>query len=366
MAAVQTLSQAVYDQKVAYAIKNQPIRKTIPLGSLNVLNTGAINVDGKVIPMSKDAFKQLARILGVPVQFQDRVDKFFGEEANRSLVNKMKSALIKQGMSTITLVASPTTKQIVGFLRKENEYISNGSFFEMASNVLNDHSLLVRDFSIDSDRGGVTINCINPTSNFGLKDLKDEFFQGGITLSNSLDEGLNVSPYINRLVCLNGLIGESFSENFQLKSLYSQHIEEFSKHLRELEKREYIPFAFEERVNKSITTNASYAELEAAAHLIMDASGAKKDEISKWIPILETQNRYEAFGKPTFIMSAEQKKNAKTGTPVWDLVNGLTHFSTHESAFKVSEDHRRSIQKEAGNILAGVYDMENQINSPFN
>ena len=65
-------------------------------------------------------------------------------------------------------------------------------------------------------------------------------------------------------------------------------------------------------------------------------------------------------------MNADKKKNAKTGTTVWDMVNGLTHFATHDSVFKVSEDDRRVIQKEAGKIMAGTYDMENIILSPFN
>lgn len=365
MANLETLSQAVYNQRVEYAIKTQPIRKTVPLGSLEVLNTEAVSINGKSIRMSKKAFSQLAKILGVPIQFQGRVDKFFGEEANRSLVNKMKSALVQQGMSTITVVASPVNKEIVGFLKRENEYISNGSFFEMAGNILNDHSLLVRDFSIDGGNGDITINCINPTSNFGLKDLKDEFFQGGITLSNSLDQGLIVSPYINRLICTNGMIGEAFTEKLKLKSLFSIHMEEFRKHLSEIEKREYKPFAFEERVNKAITTKASFAELECAAELIMNNSGARSEEISKWIPYQETANEYTKFGKSPLTMNLEQKKNAKTATPIWDIVNGLTHFSTHESAYRVDEASRRIIQKEAGALLAGRYNMENQVASPF-
>ena len=115
-----------------------------------------------------------------------------------------------------------------------------------------------------------------------------------------------------------------------------------------------------------MTTNCSYAELEAAAELIMGNSGAKANEISKWIPIQETNTKFMDFGIIPAMMSAEKKKNAKTGTPVWDMVNGLTHFATHENVFKVSEDSRRLIQKEAGKIMAGTYDMENVVLSPFN
>ncbi len=190
------------------AIDRQPLRKTIPLGHLEVVNTGVVNINGVPVPMNKKAFSQLARILGVPIQFQGRVDKLFGEDATRSIVNRMKSALAAQGISQVTVSASPTSKEIIGFTKRESEYITNSSFFEVAQEIIHDHDLLVRDFSINGDNGLVTLSCFNPDANFQIGNHKDEFFQGGITLSNSFDKGLVVSPYMNRLVCLNGMIGD--------------------------------------------------------------------------------------------------------------------------------------------------------------
>jgi hypothetical protein len=366
MTQVNTISQEVFNTRMQRAIQFQPIRKTISLGNLQVINTGVVEINGAKISMTKKAFSNLARILGVPIQFQGKVDKLFGEEASRAIVNKMKGALIQQGLSQITAIASPVTKEIVGFVKKESQYISNVTFFEIANNILSDHNLLVRDFTVNHENGAININTFNPNSNFGLAGLKDEFFQGGISLSNSIEKGILVSPYLNRLVCTNGLIGESFSENYALRGIHDLQMREFRDHLQQLEKRQYKPMEFEERVNTGINTMASFAELEAAAELIMNNSGAKPHEIESWIPYISTQEAFAKFGKPTIFMSHEMKKNAKTGTSVWEVVNGLTHFSTHESAFKVGESNRRQIQKEAGNIIAGKFDMENQIVSPFN
>jgi hypothetical protein len=361
----KTLDQQSFDLRMQAAIQRQPIRKTIPLGHIEVINTGLVSISGTPVPMSKKAFSQLAKILGVPIQFQGRVDKFFGEEATRNIVNRMKSALVSQGMSQITLIASPTSKEIIGFSKRESEYITNSSFFEIAETIIHDHDLLVQDFSTNSETGGVTINCFNPDAEFQIGNFKDEFFQGGITLSNSLDNGLVVSPYMNRLVCLNGLIGESFDESYKLKTLMNEHMDGFRKHLVELAKRNYKPMSFEERVSKAMVTKASYAEIEAAANLIMGHSGAKENEIEKWVPYIETKEQFTKFGLAPLRMTGEQKSNAKTGTTIWDMVNGLTHFSTHESKFVVTEDDRRIIQKEAGAILSGRFDMENVVVSPF-
>jgi len=362
----KTLDQQSFDLRMKSAIQRQPLRKTVPLGQLEVVNTGLIRINGSPVPMNKKAFSQLARILGVPIQFQGRVDKFFGEEATRSIVNKMKSALVSQGMSQITLIASPTTKELVGFTKRESEYVTNTSFFEIANDIIHDHDLLVRDFSTNNETGGITINCFNPDAGFQIGNFKDEFFQGGITLSNSIENGLVVSPYMNRLSCLNGMIGESFAENYKLKTLMTEHVNGLHSHLKELAKRNYKPMSFEERVNKAMNTRASYAEIEAAANLIMGHSGAKENEIGKWVPFQETREEFAKFGLATLRMSEEQKKNAKTGTTIWETVNGLTHFSTHESKFIVNDDDRRYIQRQAGAMLSGRYDMENVIVSPFN
>jgi hypothetical protein len=366
MAAVTTLSQHVFDSRRATAIQIQPVRKTVPLGQVEIVNPGLIRIDGNPIPMDRKAFTQLARILGVPVQFQGRVDKYFGESTTSQIVNKMKSALVKQGLSTITMIADPRKKTIIGFIRRESQYVSNSTFFGLADDIINDHNLLVRDFSINSNDGGITLNCFNPNSGFQVGDFKDEYFQGGITLSNSIDKGIIVSPYMNRLVCLNGMIGDEFGESYKVSGVGPKHMEDLRGHLASLAKRQYKPMSFEERVKKAMTTNCSFAELEAAAQLIISNSGAKKEEIGTWNNLFDTEAKFTAHGIIPALMNGDKKKNAKTGTTIWDMVNGLTHFATHDNVFKVAEDSRRVIQREAGAILSGTFDMENVVVSPFN
>ena len=362
---ITALSQEIYDNKVKSAISIQPIRKTVPLGDLSIVNPGLVNIKGKPVAMSKKAFSQLAKILGVPIQFQGRVDKLFGEEANRQLVNRMKSALIAQGVSTITIVANPREKEIIGFLKRENQYISHGSFFGMLEDLIGDNSLSVRDFSVRSDGGGVIINCYDPTAEFALKGLKDEVFRGGVTFSNSIEGGIIVSPYVDRLVCANGMIGEAFSEKYKLRNLGQTSLEEFRNHLQSLQKQQFRPMVFEERVNKAMSTRASLAEIEAAADLILRHTGYKEEEISSWVPIKQTKEEFIRAGILPMGLSEGQKKNAKTSTPLWDVINGLTHFSTHDNGLKITDYERRSIQKEAGALLADTFDMENLIETPF-
>jgi hypothetical protein len=64
-------------------------------------------------------------------------------------------------------------------------------------------------------------------------------------------------------------------------------------------------------------------------------------------------------------MSKEQMKNARTGTSVYDLVNGLTNFGSTDYGFKISDYDQRKLQLEAGRLLTKKFDMANQVKSPF-
>jgi hypothetical protein len=361
----KSISQKKYDSIKNVAVGSQPIRKVIPLSNLRVLNSEAVEINGSIIAMTSAAFKQLAKILGVPIQFQGRVEKLFGNDAKSEIVNKMKTALILNGMSTITVVANPRSKQIVGFLIKESSYTTNQAFLSLIEGVISDHGLGIRDFTVDRTDGGMSISCFNEKAEYMVGGLKDEIFNGGVTFQNSLDKGMIVSPYMNRLVCANGMIGEAFSESLKVKNLNTSSIQSFRTHLDQLAKKDFKPKTFEERVNAAIKTKASFAELEAAADLIMRTSGAKTEEISSWVPYRETMLEYAKVGIPTLGFSKEQKKNAKTGTSIWDLVNGLTHYSTHKHGLIIGDYDRKVVQKEAGSLLSETFDMENQVDSPF-
>lgn len=359
-----TISQDDYNLKMARAIAVQPIRKTVPLASIEIVDAKTISLDGNRIHIDPKAFSQLARILGIPITFQQRVSRLFSDETVSSIVTKMKEAMAAQGVSTVCLVASPRDKKIVSVIKKESSIISNVAFFESIQSVISDHNLSIRDFTIDFD-GGVYINTVAPNSGWELMGFKDEHFQGGMAFFNTPDGGFQISPYINRLSCLNGVVAVKFDETHKVKNINPIALGEFYDNMDRFARRGFKPHSFDNRIERSMSTMASYAELEAAAELITETSGLERKDIAQWNSISETSAAYERHGMSPMLMSEEQKKNAKTGTPVWDVINGLTHFATHDNGIIVPEFSRRKVQIEAGNLFSSKYDMENLVSSPY-
>lgn len=359
-----TISQELFDSTARQAIESQPIRKEVPLRNLEILSDRIMTVEGAHIPMSSQAFKDVIKAVGLPVTFDRSFTGAFGEKARQQLINRLKSSMTAKGQSTVSLVVSPESKTIIGVHKSPKDLISNDSFLKTATQVIDQHNLEVNSFTVN-DEGNIFISTSSPKNQWGMKGLKDEDFFGGVSFINNPKDGFQVSPYLYRLVCANGMIGKSFEETMKLTSFDTKSMEGFFNEINSMAKAGFKPEKFEAQVNQAITTKASLFEMEEAYHLMKAYSGAEYKELEAWVPLQSTRARYHAAGQDTILMSKEQKRNAKTGTPIWDVINGLTHFSSHDNGFRISDTDRRKMQVEAGKMLTKEFDMANLVLSPY-
>jgi hypothetical protein len=263
------------------------------------------------------------------------------------------------------LVFSPFTKEIVGIQKDPREIVSNKTFLDTTTRIVDRYGLEINSFSVNAD-GRLAINASSPKNEFGIKGLPNEDHYGGVSFLNSPDGGFEVSPFLYRLVCANGMIGKSFEETMKLGSMTVLEVESMWIQLNELASRNFRPIGFESRIRKAMSTPASLAELGDAHYSILSLSDVRLREAEAWVPYHETQDAFHRAKIDTVTMTPGQRKCAKTGTSVWDLVNGITHFATHDNGFKIDEYDRRRLQVEASKILSKkTYDMENIVASPF-
>jgi hypothetical protein len=366
MPVITSLSQEVFRAKKIEALETQPLRKTVLLSQIRIVNPSVLELEGKNVPMTPEAFTSFAKFLGIPESFQERFQNLFGEEYNMHLVNKIKSALTLQKDNRVTLLISPKTLQIVHFSSKPDGFISNKNFLDMAEKIIDRYKLNIREFTVDPKDGGVVLNTWGTNTEWQIKGLQDEFFRGGLSFINGVKPGLQVSSYIDRLVCANGMVARDFDETLKLKTLQMPKVEEFMLQISKLEARKFIPQTFEERVLKAIGTRASLAEMEAASSMIMKAAKIKEwNEIESYLPIIETRNTFSQAGLDPKFLSADQKKNARTGVTVWDVVNVLTNWGTNDLGYDIEDTERRKLQVKSGKMLAETFDIENLVISPY-
>lgn len=365
-----TLSQNIFSERAANAIEKQPVRRQVFLAELDLLDDEKIAYKGSTIKMTKSAFGDLLKVLKIPQAFIKRFGELMTDrpEAKRQFINNIKNVMTSQGSgtSTVTLVLSRESRTIIAVHKTARNLISNGGMLDVVNRVIDENGLDVVDFSVGSN-GEVAINTIDTRNQWGIDGMKDEVFQGGVSFVNNPQNGFIVSPYINRLVCANGMVSRGFQEQFKLTSTDGDSMQKFFSDLSHLAKSGYRPDQFVARVEEAHSLKASLAEMYRVKNAIKNAApGITKEEIESWVPVLYTENAYKRIGVEPHLLRAAQLKNARTDTSVWDLINGLTHFATHNNGFNEIDDYtRRGLQMTAGQLLADEHDMANFVRSPF-
>tara|TARA_R110001632_G_scaffold116866_1_gene228646 strand:- start:673 stop:1824 length:1152 start_codon:yes stop_codon:yes gene_type:complete len=365
MKSITTLSQSVFDSKKAEAIQNQLMRKEITLSEFNVVDNNHINIDGVKIEVTDRAFNKLLGRLRIPTAFAKRFSHGFGSDGLRQLITMMKSMKSSKNDQTVTLLVDPNSKKITDILPAGYASISQESFVDFAERYIDQYNLGVTYMGTDL-YGGTQINCVAPNSIFNVPGMQNEVFNTGVTFKNTPKRGLEVMPYLERLVCANGMSSTQFSETYGLHNLSEKNINEFNEHMIRMAATDFQPVGLADTIKKANNTDASLAELQQAASSILNTDKAiEYDYIQKYIPINRAMKAYSDLGADPNTFTRPQMKNAKSGMSVWDVVNGITNFASNDNKF--NDNKMGDLMVTAGNILCKKqYDTEGVLDiNPF-
>ena len=162
------------------------------------------------------------------------------------------------------------------------------------------------------------------------------------------------------------MVTRQFEESYKLKSMNQQVWEEFYRHLDNIEKGGFVPVKFSQQVERASSTPASLYELEQGLRLITDNSNCEGDSTEMFIRAKNTYNRLHSSGIDTVRLTDAQKRNVRTGVTVWDVINGVTDFASHNYGFEKKPNADRHLQMRAGDMLSKTFDSANLVlNQPF-
>jgi hypothetical protein len=367
MAQFTTLSTQAFNQAKANSIESQLIRKEISLSEFNVIDNNHIQIDGVPIEVTDKAFSKLLGRLRIPKAFAKRFTEGFGTDGLRQLVEMMKAAKTNKNDQTVTLLVDPGTRKIADILPAGYASISNESFFDFATRYIDQYNLGVTHVGSDQYKGS-QINCISQNGIFRVPGMDKEIFQTGVTFRNTPTRGLEVSPFLNRLVCTNGITSTTFAENYGLHSLNEKNINEFNEHMIRLASSNFQPIGLADTIRKATNTDASLAELQHAVSQVLSLDErVDYGYIQRYLPIDRAMKAYEMAGADPSTFTKMQLKNAKSGMSVYDMVNGLTNFASNDTRYNLNQSKTAGLMVTAGNILTkNAYDTEGLLNvDPF-
>ena len=348
---ITTLSTEMFNQAKAEAVSNQLIRKEISLSEFNVIDNNHIQIDGTAIEVTDKAFAKLLGRLRIPKAFAKRFSEGFGNDGLRQLVQMMKTAKSSANDQTVTLLVDPSTRKITDILPAGYASISNESFFDFATRYIDQYGLGVTHVG-SNPYGGSQINCVSQNGIFSVPGMDKEVFQTGVTFRNTPTRGLEVSPFLNRLICTNGITSTAFAENYGLHSLNDKSINEFNEHMIRMASTGFQPVGLADTIRKAHNTDASLAEMQKAVSALLSTDQrVDYDYIQRYLPLDRAMKAYDMAGADPNTFTQIQLKNAKSGMSVWDVVNGMTNFASNDTRYKIDNQKMGNLMVTAGNIL---------------
>ena len=351
MKELTTLSPTAFALRKDEAIRNEVMRKEISLSEFNVIDNTHIEVDGVSIELTPFAFKRLLGRLRIPTAFANRFESGFGSDGLQQLVQMMKTMKSSKNDQTVTLLVDPREKKITNILPAGYASISNEAFIDFAEGYINQYGLEVKDFGSDPN-GGATINCISPNGVFRVPGMSDEVFNTGVTFRNTPTRGLEVSPYLNRLVCSNGMTSTAFSETYGLHELTDKSISEFNDHMISMASTGFQPVGLADKIKMANNTDASIAEVQRAMSAMLSTDKKIDFEyMQRYLPINRVMKAYSDIGAEPSTFTTKQLQNAKSGMSIWEVVNGITNFASNDTRYNIDDHKTSNLMVSAGNLL---------------
>lgn len=345
-----------FEQFKKETVNGDLIQKTVSLSRLEIDTDGTLSIGGKQMAVAStgEVEKNLFKILGLSKRETDKVGKATDENFKKEFINMMKGALITSNAkkTDVNVIANPRTKEIVNLLPANRDLIPTSLAFSMFENVMGD----LKDIKITNmnhTNNGFVINVIKNTevelSANGTRILGEAFNPGFSFMCDQIS-GITVPSFVNRLVCTNGMIRRDILSTINLKSLNEEEQRRFFEDFANMKKGDFIPLEMGEAIQQAIETRASFAELRHAKNIIMSHSDVKTEsDLFSFLPEFDSEvKRLARAGYDYAKCTDRQLQNVVTKSSMWDVINRVTDFGSHNYGFN---HHETNIQAAAGALL---------------
>jgi hypothetical protein len=360
------ITTAQYNAFREDVLRNQPIRKSIQLTDLKFITLDCVEYSGIKLGVNRTALKDLLSIVGISISGMNNLEHSIGEDGANRFLNGIKNAIGGAKSLPVTILVTPD--RVISRIYKSGgtELISAQTYFDTFERLANDHHLEIKSTDFNKSNGNIYLHTTGGGGQHQIGSIADEVFTTGLSLSRT-GEGIQADPFMHRLICTNGMVTRQFDESFKLRSMEPKAWNDFYQHLERIEKANFVPGKFNAKVLQAMETPASLQELQRAAGLLTSSSNIPESELEFFFKgHKNTYNRIHAAGIDDTKLSMGQKQNLRTGVKMWDLINGITDFASHNYGYEKKANSDRHLQVQAGDMLSKVFDTSNLIlNQPF-
>lgn len=361
---IQTQDYGSFKQDV---LESEPLFYDTEMKRVQLNDAESIFIDGKKFRLSSNGLDSLRSLVKVPKAFHGRMERYLGSGAQIGLIDALRKGISRSNKDMSVMTAIDRSSGKVISVQKAAPRLSFGGYFDLLERMMDRYNLDLRTFSYDNGSGELRVGTQANNKQYALKDYEDEVFKAGPMFVNELGE-LQVHSFMQRLICTNGLMAIRENQDFTAK-LNREDMTGFFEYIDDLAEHHFVPTDFRARVERAMRTPASIREAERVRETIQRHSIKDDNEYTEWfVPMNEIRSAYSNVGENVSEMSITQKKNAPTNMNVWELVNALTDFASHDQSgrdFDFDESDSNVMIASAGKILGKkTFDAENLVRVP--
>lgn len=348
------------------AINNEPIVANVNLGEIRILSPNTAQLGDHQIKLSDAGFAAFQSLLGLDADSSANVKNLLGEDSRLALVSSLQSAIIEKKGKVVDVLISPRDNSIIG-VRNSKQTVCANDFFNTAEYLMErygDQNLVLDRGSVDIN-GNVTLGTKTDRIH-NVDGLENENFHIGIGF-NLTNGNMELVDFVYRLICTNGMYGQAADINSSFGNFNKANV---ASMISAADKIVGGGGAYENNVRRAMNTFASVNEVFAVNNQIARKSVAKDNPFNDWFTSYDSISRdYAKIGYPVSQMSVGQRKTAVTEYKVWDVINALTNFASHDQVkrgYSFNPSEADEMLKVAGRMLRRErYDMHNMVPSPY-
>lgn len=371
MKKIETLSKSAFADYSKYALENQPLRVQATFSEFEPISETTLKYKNKQINVTENAFDNYREFLKIPKGFLNRFEEDLGNENKMILIKTLKEHNNRIKNLKATFIFNQKNMDLLGILPPAKNPISNKYFVDSASYLINKNNLSITDYYVTGD-GDISIQVIKPDNLIDFTDIDaNETFFSGLHFSNTFKRGYEIESFMLRLACINGLILRKFNgfeHTITLKEIDEKSIHKFSLDFDDLKYNKFLPPCFRKRIQRAINTKSSINEMLTAISEIKKLNKIFDiNMINEYMSIQHTFDKFNENGIDLIKNTEFNNKTLRSGISVWDTVNGMTYFASHEfKGININDWDRRTLKIKAGELLLKKsFDTENQLNQLF-
>ncbi len=353
------------------ALDQQPLLYDTNLSDVQVDSDESVTVDGKTLPMDRSGLDDLRSIAGVPKRFSRRADDYLGDGTSTRLVEAMRSGLAEENDRPVSVAIDRSDESVVGLNDNISQMISMEGYFDLAERIIDRYDLDIDDTVIGTD-GTVRMSLKKGDRQVNLdgfgEALDEETFKAGLSIASRLGQ-IEFKSYLYRLICTNGMIGEFWGDDMEINSLDTDAVFDLFDSIDQVADNGFLPESFGDAVSRANSTYASLRELEDIhSSIARHYNGENPEQVERFVDLRSVRSEYRNEGIEPTELTQRQKRNAITPVKLWDAVNGLTRFASHDftsEGFNASDvDQSRLMIKAGGLLERDRFDAENLVPIP--